>query len=81
MSVILQSMLISNFYRISQVLSYRFEDSLLVGLLGKWEGDKVTGGVIWFISPPYDQTEAWEYPHRTFLYTCFVCFLCAIFAK
>ena len=36
MSVILQSMIISNFYRISQVLSFRFEDSTIVNILGKW---------------------------------------------
>lgn len=49
--------------------------------LGRWEGEKVVGGVIWYVSPPFDQEEAWMYPHRVVLYTIFVCYLCAKFAK
>lgn len=81
MSVILQSMLISNFYRISQVLHERFYRSTLIKLMGTWEGDKITGGILWYISAPYNLTEALLYPHRTIMYTAFVCFLCAVFAK
>lgn len=81
MSVILQSMLISNFYRISQILHDRFHKSLLIKLIGAWEGDRIVGGILWYISPPNGIVEAITYPHRTILYTSFVCFLCAFFAK
>jgi protein transport protein SEC61 subunit alpha len=81
MSVILQSMLVSNFYKISQILHMRFNTSDFIKLIGAWEGDKITGGLLWFISPPYNLEDALTYPHRTLLYTIFVCFLCALFAK
>lgn len=81
MSVILQGMLISNFYRISQLLHDRFTKSILIKLIGSWEGDRITGGVLWYIAPPYDLADALAYPHRTLFYTAFVCFLCAWFAK
>jgi protein transport protein SEC61 subunit alpha len=81
MSVILQSMLISNFYRISQVLHDRFINSPLIKILGTWEQDRITGGVLWYIAPPYNLSEALTYPHRTIFYTTFVCLLCAFFAK
>lgn len=81
MSVILQSMLISNFYRISQVLNARFHHSQLIRLIGNWEGERIIGGILWYAAPPYDLTEAIAYPHRTLFYTAFVCFLCAQFSK
>lgn len=54
MSVILQSMVISNFYKISQILHDRFYKSALIKLIGRWEGDRIVGGILWYISPPYD---------------------------
>jgi protein transport protein SEC61 subunit alpha len=81
MSVILQSMVISNFYKISQSLHDRFYKSALIKLIGTWSGDKITGGLLWYISPPSTIIEAFTYPHRTILYTIFVCFLCALFSK
>lgn len=81
MSVILQSMLISNFYKISQILHDRYYKSALIKLLGSWEGNRITGGILWYIAPPYSLSEAIIYPHRTIFYTAFVCFLCAVFAK
>ena len=56
MSVILQSMLISNFYRISQILHEKFYKSALIKLIGSWEGDRITGGILWYVAPPYDLT-------------------------
>jgi protein transport protein SEC61 subunit alpha len=56
MSVILQSMLISNFYKISQILHERFVKSALIKLIGTWQGDKITGGLLWYISAPYNLT-------------------------
>jgi protein transport protein SEC61 subunit alpha len=81
MSVILQSMLISNFYMVSKSLHDRFYKSALIKLIGTWSADKITGGLLWYISPPGTLTEALRYPHRTVLYTIFVCFLCAVFSK
>ncbi len=81
MSVILQSMVISNFYKISQILHDRFYKSALIKLIGKWEGDRIVGGILWYVSPPYDIQEAFVYPHRTILYIAFVCLLCSWFAK
>jgi len=52
MSVILQSMLISNFYNISSILYSRFSKSILVKLFGVWENGKVINGLMWYISPP-----------------------------
>ena len=56
MSVILQSMLVSNFYRISQLLHDRFHKSMLIKLIGSWQGDKITGGILWYIAPPYNMS-------------------------
>lgn len=52
MSVILQSMLISNFYRVSQILHGKFHKSVLIKLIGTWQGDKIVGGILWYFSPP-----------------------------
>jgi len=81
MSVILQSMLISQFYKISQILHDKFQGSDLIKLIGTWQGDRIVGGVLWYISPPENMTNAIAYPYRTFLYICCVCTLCAVFAK
>jgi preprotein translocase subunit SecY len=74
-------MLVSNFYRISHILHDRFHKSILIKLIGKWEGDRIVGGALWYIAPPYDLKEAIAFPHRTIFYTAFVCLLCALFAK
>ena len=81
MSVILQGMVISNFYQISRILHDRFTRSTLIKLIGTWQGDKITGGVLWYVAPPYNLDEAILYPHRTLFYTIFVCLLCALFSK
>ena len=54
MSVILQGMVISNFYRISQVLHDRFYRSVIIKMIGKWEGDRIVGGILWYVAPPYN---------------------------
>lgn len=81
MSVILQGMLISNFYRISQILHERFYKSALIKLIGTWEHDRIVGGILWYVAPPENLTEAVTYPHRTVFYIFFVCFLCAQLTK
>jgi len=50
--VILQSMFVSNFYMLSKILYGKFNKTILINLLGKWEGNKIMGGLIWYISPP-----------------------------
>lgn len=81
MSVILQSMLISNFYKVSQILYERYEQSALIKLIGTWQGDRIIGGVLWYIAPPENLADAILNPHRAIFYTIFVCFLCAMFSK
>lgn len=54
MSVILQSMFVSNFYMVSRLLYEKFSKTVLINLVGKWEGNKIMGGLVWYISPPID---------------------------
>lgn len=54
MSVILQSMFVSNFYIVSRLLYEKFSKTVLISLIGKWEGNKIMGGLVWYISPPLD---------------------------
>lgn len=81
MSVILQSMLISNFYNISAILHSRFKNSILVKLFGVWENGKVVNGLMWYISPPEDITDFFMSPVRTVTYLTFMCVSCAFFAR
>jgi protein transport protein SEC61 subunit alpha len=81
MSVILQSMLVSNFYNVSALLHARFSKSILVKLFGVWEKGKVTNGLMWYISPPTDLTDFFLSPVRTVTYLSFVCVSCAFFAR
>lgn len=80
-SVILQSMFISNFYNISNILYTRFNKTFLINLLGVWEGNKVVGGFAWYISPPGSIENMITYPIRGITYTVFMCFLCACFSR
>lgn len=52
MSVILQSMLVSNLYNISAILSSRFKNSIIVKIFGDWQNGKAVGGITYYISPP-----------------------------
>lgn len=79
--VILQSMFFSNFYVISKVLYERFSKSNLINFLGRWEGNQVMGGLVWYISPPQDFSEVLHYPYRLITYTTFVCGCCAFFSR
>lgn len=81
MSVILQSMLISNFYNISAILHSRFSKSILVKFFGVWENGKVVNGLMWYISPPQDITDFFMSPVRTVTYLTFMCASCAFFAR
>jgi protein transport protein SEC61 subunit alpha len=52
MSVILQSMVVSNLYNISAILSSRFKNSIIVKIFGEWQNGKAIGGITYYISPP-----------------------------
>lgn len=81
MSVILQSMLISNFYKISAILHSRFSKSIVVKLFGVWEKGKVVNGLMYYISPPEDFSDFLTNPLRTLTYLTFMCASCAFFAR
>jgi protein transport protein SEC61 subunit alpha len=81
MSVILQSMIVSQFYVISSILSARFSKSILVKIFGVWENGRVTNGFMWYISPPQDFNDMFTYPIRAFTYILFVCVSCAMFSR
>jgi protein transport protein SEC61 subunit alpha len=81
MSVILQSMLVSNFYNISSILYSRFSKSILVKFFGVWENGKVTNGLMRYISPPENFADLVMSPIRTVTYLTFICVSCAFFAR
>ena len=80
-SVILQSMFVSNFYILSKILYERFNKTILINLLGKWENGKIVGGLVWYISPPPDYADFLMYPYRFATYVLFVCLACAFFSR
>lgn len=80
-SVILQSMFVSNFYIVSMLLFERFSKTYLVNFLGIWEGGKIVGGLAWYISPPNGFDDFMMYPHRGVTYLLFVCTACAFFSR
>lgn len=80
-SVILQSMFVSNFYMLSKILYQKFNKTILINVLGKWQGNQIVGGLIWYISPPVDFQDFLLYPYRFFTYVIFVCGCCAFFSR
>jgi protein transport protein SEC61 subunit alpha len=73
--------MLSHFYQLSEVLYNRFGKLTLIKLLGVWEGDKITSGLAWWISPPQDVAEWIHYPLRGLIYLIFVCATSALFAR
>ncbi|MCL4134212.1 UNVERIFIED_CONTAM: hypothetical protein GTU68_040591 [Idotea baltica] len=80
-SVILQSMFVSNFYMLSRLLYARFNNTVVINLLGKWEDERIVGGLVWYISPPADWNDFILYPHRFLTYVIFICTACAFFSR
>ncbi|KAJ9450417.1 Protein transport protein Sec61 subunit alpha [Diplonema papillatum] len=86
MPVILQSALVSNTYFISTVLSQRFKDNPIVGLLGTWKESRLhqgrsvpASGVIYYMTAPQG---AWsEDVLHSIVYVLFVVFTCALFSR
>ena len=88
MPIILQTALVSNIYFLSQLMYKRFPNNILINLLGKWSddesaqmGQKPTGGLAYFISPPMSFGEALEDPFHTIAYMIFMLSACAMFSK
>ena len=85
--IILQTALVSNLYFISQLLFQRFENNLLVHLLGQWkDADGMSqslpvGGLAYYIHPPTSVSNMIDDPIRAFVYILFVLISCAIFSR
>lgn len=78
-SIILQSLFTSKIYELSLIFYSRFKGSVLVGLLGTWEGDRVVSGLAYWISPPGGAGAYLSL--RGVTYSVFVCAMCALFSQ
>ncbi|RSH78966.1 translocon subunit [Apiotrichum porosum] len=87
MPIMLQSALTSNVFLVSQMLSARFPNNLLVRLLGVWEPlDDSTqlsaiSGISYYMSAPHSLKSALSDPFHTVVYLAFIVTACAIFSK
>jgi len=84
--IILQTALVSNLYFLSQLLYRRFNENILVNLLGRWQelsnGQSIpVGGVAYYISPPPNTADILADPFRAIFYVAFVLTACALFSK
>lgn len=89
MPIILQSALVSNFYVISQMLSMRFRDNILINFLGRWENYEgggparayPVGGLCYYLSPPDTTAHIISDPLHAITYIVFMLTSCAVFSK
>ncbi|XP_030632924.1 protein transport protein Sec61 subunit alpha-like 1 [Chanos chanos] len=89
MPIIFQSALVSNLYAISQMLSTRFSDNILVSLLGTWSdtssGEPVSphpvGGLCYYLSPLDSFHSILEEPVHAFIYIVFTLLSCGFFSR
>ena len=87
MPIMLQSALSSNIFLISQMLSSRFSENLLVRLFGVWEAKEgsaqlsATSGLVYYMSPPLNFSEALVDPIHTVVYIAYMVTACAVFSK
>ncbi|ODV98536.1 hypothetical protein PACTADRAFT_31925 [Pachysolen tannophilus NRRL Y-2460] len=85
--IMLQSALTSNIFIISQMLFTRFPTNPLVKLLGTWDARAgsaqlyASGGLAYYMQPPFNLTEALLDPIKTAIYVIFVLGICAVFSK
>jgi protein transport protein SEC61 subunit alpha len=86
--IILQTALVSNLYFFSQLLYRRYNENVLVKLLGVWR--KVEGGggseipvsgLAYYVSPPHSLTEVMADPFHAVIYFAFILSACALFSK
>jgi len=86
-SIIMQTMLVSNLYFLSQLLYTRFKSNPLVNLLGQWKDGAYgsesipIGGLAYYMSPPSSLDDVLSDPLHTFCYTLFVLLSCAQFSR
>ena len=86
MPIILLSALVANLYFFSQVLYKRYEDNILVRLLGRWQeserGETIpVGGLSYYVSPPRNFADVIADPFHALFYVTFMLSACALFAK
>lgn len=87
MPIMLQSALSTNVFLVSQMLSSRFSENLLVQLLGVWEAKEgsaqlmATSGLAYYMTPPLNFTEALLDPIHTVVYITYMLVACAVFSK
>ena len=87
MPIMLESALTSNLFIISQMLSTRFPDNLLVRLLGVWEQSEdspqleAVSGIAYYLSPPTSIHDLARDPVHGLVYIAFTLTACAIFSK
>ncbi|KAG2220246.1 hypothetical protein INT45_008787 [Circinella minor] len=87
MPIMLQSTMTSNIFMISQMLYKRFEDNILVRLLGVWEPMEgsaqlfARGGLAYYLSAPRNVTDALLDPIHTVVYVSIMLAGCALLSK
>ena len=87
MPIMLQSILVSQVYLISQFLYSKFPRNLFVRLLGVWEPFEgssqfvATSGLAYYVSPPHGIYDALKDPIHFIIYVSFVLTASALFAK
>lgn len=87
--IILQTALVSNLYFISQLLYKKYENNLLVRLLGTWESSESSQagamtpvwGLAYYVSPPGNLTDIVQDPIHAIVYLVFILSACALFSK
>ncbi|KAH9253684.1 preprotein translocase, SecY subunit [Batrachochytrium salamandrivorans] len=85
--VILQAALIQNVNLISELLYRKFNQNVLVRLLGRWAQDERTGamhpvgGFAYYLSPPHSLGDVASDPFHFVFYFVFVVSACALFAR
>ena len=87
MPIMLESALTSNIFLVSQMLSKRFPENLLVRLLGVWEPLEdspqlsAVSGISYYLSAPHNIKAALGDPFHTVVYLAFIVTACAMFSK
>jgi len=83
--VILHTVLVSNYYFLSQLLYKCFQNNIFINLLGRWEGTAgvsvPVGGLAYYISPPQTFLSIFTEPCHSLFYIVFVITSCALFSK
>lgn len=83
--IIIQTAVISNLNVLSSLLYKKFGKFYLVRLLGVWKseanGERLVGGLAFYLSPPQSVSEAWHNPGHFAFYLLFIVASCAVFSR